>query len=97
MKSGLKEVRKMPRFIAVHTTQFSEADLKAAAKDMLPKLPPGITWKLTYCDFSDGKFFCEWEAPNKETIEQVFKAANLPFDAVYPVRLLDVAKAEIEP
>ena len=87
----------MPRFIAVHTMQFPEADLKAAAKDMPPNLPPGVTWKLTYCDFADGKFFCEWEAPNKEAIEQVFKASNLPYDAVYPVRLLDVAKAELEP
>ena len=37
----------MPRFIAVHTMQFPEVDLKAAAKDMPPKLPPGVTWKLT--------------------------------------------------
>ena len=87
----------MPRFIVVHTMQFPEADLKAAAKDMLPNLPPGVTWKLVYCDFADGKFFCEWEAPNKEAIEQVFKASNLPYDAVYPVRLLDIAKAELEP
>ena len=86
----------MPRFIAVHTVPFAEEDLKAAAKDMPSKLPPGVTWKLTYCDFADGKFFCEWEAPNKEAIEQVFKASNLPYDAVYPVRLLDVAKAELE-
>ena len=86
----------MPRFIAVHTAPFTEADLKAAAKDMPSKLPAGVSWKLTYCDFDDNKFFCEWEAPNKETIEQIFKAANMPFDAVYPVRLFDVAKAELE-
>ena len=86
----------MPRFIAVHTAPFPEEQLKAAAKDMPPKLPPGVAWKLTYCGFADNKFFCEWEAPDKETIEQVFKAANMPFDAIYPVRLLDVAKAELE-
>ena len=86
----------MPRFIAVHTAPFPEEQMKAAAKDMPPQLPPGITWKLTYCDFADNKFFCEWEAPNKETIEQIFKANNMPFDAIYPVRLLDVTKAELE-
>ena len=54
----------MPRFIAVHTVPFTEEDLKNTAKDMPSKLPPGVSWKLTYCDFGDGKFFCEWEAPN---------------------------------
>ena len=87
----------MPRFIAVHTAPFPEEQFKAAVKDMPSRLPPGVSWKLTYCDFDDNKFFCEWEAPNKEAIEQVLKAANMPFDAVYPVRLLDVAKAELEP
>ena len=87
----------MPRFIAVHTAPFTEEQMKAAIKDMPPQLPAGVSWKLTYCDFADNKFFCEWEAPNKEAIEQIFKANNMPFDAVYPVRLLDVAKAELEP
>ena len=86
----------MPRFIAVHTAPFTEAEVKGAPKQILPQLPAGVSWKLTYCDFDDNKFFCEWEAPNKETIEQIFKAANMPFDAVYPVRLFDVAKAELE-
>ena len=83
----------MPRFIAVHTAPFTEEQLKAGAKEALPA---GVSWKLTYCDFDDNKFFCEWEAPNKETIEQGFKARNMPFDAVYPVRLFNVAKAEFE-
>jgi len=76
---------------------MTESDLKAAAKDMPPQLPPGVSWKLTYSAFGDNKFLCKWEVPNIVEIEPVFKAANLPFDAVYPVRLLDVAKVEIEP
>jgi len=32
----------------------------------------------------------------KEAVEQVFKASQIPYDAVYPVRLLDIAKAELE-
>ena len=85
----------MPRFIAVHTMTRTEEQFKEGIKKM-PSFPPGVFWKLTYCDFADGKFFCEWEAPNKEIIEQGFKAMNMPFDAVYPVRLYDVAKAEFE-
>ena len=87
----------MPRFIAVHTLPWTEEGAKKSTKDFVSQLPPGVTWKLTYCDFDDNKFFCEWEGPNKEAIEQIFKAANLPFDAIYPVRLLNVAKADFEP
>ena len=85
----------MPRFVAVHTMPMTEEQALAMFKNM-PPLPPGISWKLTYCDFADGKFFCEWEAPNKEVIEQGFKAQNLPYDAVYPVRLFNVAKGAFE-
>ena len=86
----------MPRFIAVHTMPVTEEQWKENTDKGMPPLPPGVSWNLTYCDFTDGKFFCEWEAPNKETVEQSFKAMNMPFDAVYPVRLFNVAKAELE-
>jgi hypothetical protein len=85
----------MPRFIATHTAPFTEEQLKAAAKEVA-SLPPGVAWKLTYCDFADGKFFCEWEAPNKEIVEKGFKTRNMPFDAVYPVQLFDVARGELK-
>lgn len=84
----------MPRFVAVHTAPFTEDQLKELTK---VELPPGVTWNRTYCDFADGKHFCDWEAPNKETIEQAFKANNVPFDTIYPVRLFDVAKKTLEP
>ncbi len=86
----------MPRFMAVHIVPFTEADVMGAARDMPSQLPAGVSWKQTYCGFGDNKFFREWEAPNKEVIEQVFKAADMPFDVIYPVRLLDVAKREFE-
>ena len=83
----------MPRFIAVHTAPFTEEQLKEMAKT---SFPPGISWNRTFCDFADNKHFCEWEAPNKEAIEQVFREKNVPFDAVYPVRLFDVATATLK-
>ena len=88
----------MPRFIAVHTMPMTEEQWKERMMSgEKPSFPPGVVWKLTYCDFADGKFFCEWEAPNKETLEQIFKGMEMPFDAVYPVRLFDFAKLELEP
>jgi hypothetical protein len=90
-----KGVKAMPRFIAVHTMPMTEEQAMALFKSM-PALPQGVSWKQTYCDFKDGKFFCEWEAPNEEIIEQAFKAQKLPFDAVYPVKLFNVAKQAFE-
>ena len=83
----------MPRFIAVHTVPFTEEQLKSAAKETPPE---GFSWKLTYCDFGDNKFFCEWEAPSKEALAQGFEAKKMPFDAIYPVTLFDVAKGEFK-
>ena len=87
----------MPRFIATHTLPFTEAELMEKLKQPMPQMPPGLVWKLTYCGFADHKFFCEWEAPHKEAVEQAFKMMEMPFDDIYPVRLFDVAKMELEP
>jgi len=87
----------LPRFVATHTIPYTEAEFKEMLKQPLPQFPPGVTWKLTYCGFDDHKWFCEWEAPNKEAIKQVFKAWPMPFDDIYQVRLFDVAKMELEP
>jgi len=83
----------LPRFIATHTAPFTEAQLKDLAKQTLPE---GFIWKLTYCDFDDNKFFCEWDVPSKDALAEEFKKRNLPFDAIYPVKLFNVAKADFE-
>jgi hypothetical protein len=85
----------MARFIAVHTMPMTEQQALEMAKKM-PAFPKGVSWKYTYADFKDGKFFCEWDVPNKEALEQVFKSMNMPYDAVYPVRLYNVAKKKYE-
>lgn len=88
----------MARFVAVHTMPMTEEQWKERMMSgEKPSFPPDVAWKSTYCDFTDGKFFCEWEAPNKETIEQIFEGMKMPFDAIYPVRLFDFAKMTLEP
>ena len=86
----------MPRFIAVHTLPMDEAQFMSMAKDMVPKIPKGFTWNSTYCAFGEKKFFCEWDAPAKEGLEQAFKANNMPFDAIYAVKLFDVASKKFK-
>ena len=86
----------MPKFIVVHSMPYNEEQIIATAKNMPSQLPSDVSWNVTYCDFEDNKFFCEWEAPNKDVIEQVFRSTQLPYDAIYPVRLLNVTKAQFE-
>jgi hypothetical protein len=85
----------MSRYMAVHTLPMTEEkwmeDMNAN-RDKLGELPSGMAYHSTYCDFNDNKFFCDWEAPNKESLEQVFKNLEMPFDAIYPVKLFDVAQ-----
>jgi hypothetical protein len=90
-KSSLKKNggKIMSRFMAVHTMAATKEQLTGSMAQ-LSKLPQGITWKQTYCDFAGNKFFCEWEAPSKEALIGVFKAVNTPFDAIYQVELIDI-------
>ena len=85
----------MARFMAVHTLPMNEEQLMAAMEEVAPKIPKGFTYKLTYCAFGDHKFFCEWDAPSRQSLEQAFKSLNMPFDAVYPVKLFDMATGKM--
>ena len=50
----------------------------------------------TYCARGSDRAFCEWEAPSKDSVEQVLKANDLPFVAIYQVDRFDPVKAEFE-
>jgi hypothetical protein len=87
------EVIAVARFIATHSAAFSEEQLKEMAQKPLPE---GMSWLRTFCGFADNKSFCEWEAPSKAVVEQVLRQANVPYDAIYAVRLFDVPTATLE-
>jgi hypothetical protein len=83
----------MARLIAVHTLIHpTEENFQAMVEKVTKAVPRGFVWKQTYCDFVSHKFFCEWEAPGKEVLEQTFKDINFSFEAVYAVKLHNVDK-----
>ncbi len=87
----------MPRFVAAHSVPFTEDILKKYAREEAPKFSKKkVTWLRTYCDFEDNKHFCEWEAPKKEAIEEIFKEHKIPFDSIYKFRLFYVSKEKLE-
>jgi hypothetical protein len=81
----------MPRFLAVHTLPLNKEQFKDTAEKTLKTPSPGFSWKQTYCDFANHKFFCVWEAPSKEALEQGFKNHQMPFDSVHPVELFNTS------
>jgi hypothetical protein len=92
-----EEVKTMARFLAAHTLPgYNEEKFMAMSKQMETVIPKGLSWKLTYCAFDHNKYFCEWDAPSKEALEQSFKQNNFPFDAIYPVKQFNVSKKAFE-
>lgn len=76
----------MLTFLVVHTMPANEDQLKDLAKTPRPE---GISWKITYCNFEENKFFCEWTANDAKELEALFKQYSVPFDVIYPVRKFD--------
>ncbi|MDA8204366.1 MAG: hypothetical protein M0Z49_16740 [Chloroflexi bacterium] len=84
----------MLRFIAVHPVVFSEQQLQPLTTEQLPQ---GVTWHSTFCAFADDKSFCHWNAPTKQTLLDLFAKYEIPYEAVYEVRLFDPAIGRLEP
>jgi hypothetical protein len=84
----------MLRFIAVHPVVFSEEQLQPLTKEQLPQ---GVTWHSTFCAFADDKSFCHWHAPTKQALLDLFAKYEIPYQAVYEVRLFDPATGRLEP
>jgi hypothetical protein len=68
---------------------MSREDLKAASKrsnQVLAEMT-GIVWIKSYISESEGKIFCEYDAPNEEAIREHARRAGLPVDKVSEVAL----------
>ena len=61
----------MSRFIVIHGVprEATQQELIAGAKTVAASLPAGTDWLNSWAAGPSGKMFCEWEAPNKDTIE----------------------------
>lgn len=86
----------MPRFLVVHTASFTPEELIARAKAAPSYMPKGVRWISSYCDFRGNRHFCEWEAPDEHMLRRVLDLTKAPFEAIHPVRRLDIARAKFE-
>jgi len=77
----------MPRYLIERSVSpLSKDELAAAARRSIDACNQlGITWVKSYYSAENGKFYCEYEAPNADLLWKHAKLGQLPIDRVYPI------------
>jgi hypothetical protein len=80
----------MPRYIIERTTGALTRDqLDAAGKksnEVLAQMP-GVVWVRSYISDVEGKIYCEYDAPDEESVRRHAELAGLPVDKISLVAL----------
>jgi hypothetical protein len=74
----------MPRYLITRMVPALTEEQIAAAGKLSKAVTEelGIKWIKTYYSEKDGKFYCEYEAPNVDLIYEHGRRAHLPVDSV---------------
>lgn len=80
----------MPRYIIERDVgKFTREELEADArksKEVLAGMP-GVVWIRSYVSEAEGKIYCEYHAPDPQTIRQHAEEAGVPVDEISEVSL----------
>jgi hypothetical protein len=83
----------MARFIVVHTPnlEITQDQLFESARKIWSALEPGVQWLNTWSAGEANKVFCEWEAPDAETIRKALVQVEriMSTDEIHPVVHID--------
>ena len=80
----------MPRYIIERTVgRLSRDALDAAGRQSVKALStmPGVIWIRSYVSDVEGKIYCEYDAPDAESIREHARRAGLPVDKISEVAL----------
>ncbi len=80
----------MPRYIIERNVgQITREQLEAAGRKSNEVLAgmSGVVWIRSYVSDTDGKIYCEYDAPNAEAIREHARRAGLPADRIVEVAL----------
>jgi hypothetical protein len=80
----------MPRYVIERNVgAITREQLTMAAKSSLAALAtlPSIQWVKSYVSEAEGKIYCEYEAPDAESILEHARRAGLPADKISLVAL----------
>lgn len=80
----------MPRYLIERTVgALSREELDAAGRksnEVLSEMPD-VVWIRSYVSDTEGKIYCEYDAPNPEAIREHARRAGLPVDRISVVSL----------
>ncbi len=80
----------MPRYIIERNVgSLTKEELDAAARksnEVIASMP-GVVWIKSYVSATEGKIYCEYDAPNPEAIREHASRAGLPADRISEVAL----------
>jgi hypothetical protein len=80
----------MPRFIIERNVgQLTREQLEAAGRKSNEVVAgmPGVVWIRSYVSDVDGKIYCEYDAPDAESIREHARRAGLPADRITEISL----------
>ena len=80
----------MPRYIIERSVPgLTREALDAAGRVSVAVIDdmPGVTWIRSYVSDTDGKIYCEYDAPDPEAIREHARRAGLPVDRIIEVSL----------
>jgi hypothetical protein len=80
----------MPRYIIERTVgKLTRDELDAAGRKSNEVIAgmPGVVWIRSYVSDVDGKIYCEYDAPDEESIREHARRAGLPVDRIAEVAL----------
>jgi len=76
----------MPRYIVERTvgqlTQEEWNEVGEKANAAIRELGGGVVWVRSYISQAEGKVYCEYDAPSKETVIELSRMAGMPIDQI---------------
>lgn len=80
----------MPRYLIERTVgTITREELEAASRKSMAAVASmqGIVWIRSYISDTDGKIYCEYDAPSPEAVREHARRAGLPVDRITEVAL----------
>ena len=88
-----KEGDVVARFLVIHDMppQVTQDQAIQGAKQVTASLAPGAEWLNSWWDAEADRLFCEWEAPDADSVRASLEVASdlLPIEAIHEVQKIN--------
>ncbi len=91
MKYYERKEKKMAKYLAVHPMgkDLTIEKAKPIAEAVKANLTTDAYWIKSWYAREEGKLYCEWDAKDAESLQQVFnKTPELPVEGIYKLEML---------